>query len=136
MSHTGIQENLSVYLSAKTKRHSEVMCKPYAFLVYQGGMTSYAAFVSFSAFRRWLKERGLKIKGNRILGVFEKRPTASLEGLKGLHTRELCNGEYREAIITEENGIKIVNFHWTGVYDPNTRQSIEDFRKFEKIHCG
>lgn len=131
-------DGLSVHLSRKDRRTSSYMVKPYAYMVMQRG-AHYVAFVRWFGFRRWLKERNLKLQGNCIVGHFYIRHVNALLFYGALErddvrdTYVLDNGEYKAARITyDKNGIATVHV----LYVPYTgeRQDINEKLKEYETH--
>ena len=118
----------------KDRRTSGYMCKPYAFLIMHQAM-SFSAFVTHSGFKRWLKERNLKLRGNDIIGTYKEVGIPDISGIEGKETRVLCNAEYRKAVITQDSkGLVTIFFEWTGIYDPIKKQSLEEYFKYSAIY--
>lgn len=131
-------DGLSVHLSRKDRRTSSYMVKPYAYMVMQRG-AHYVAFVHWSSFRRWLKERNLKLQGNCIVGHFHIRHVNALlfhcalgerDGV--VDTRVLDNGEYKPARITyDEKGVATVHVLYVP-YTGEIQDIIEKLREYER----
>lgn len=129
-----IIKNLTVCVTGKTYRGSGKMCRPYTYLLTHNSC-SFKAYVTFSAFKRFLKERNLKLKGRYIIGEYKQTRQADISKIKGLKTRVLNNGEYTPATITtNKKGVVTVHIECSGIYDPAKRQTIDEYREFDKIY--
>lgn len=140
---------LWVSYTRKDRRGSQFMCRPYKYLITTHA-TSFKAFVSPIAFKRWLRERGLKLeyvgRGQaRIVGHYYERYTdlsASLNATskRGMRSMVMSNGRYVSCIIsTHDDGSKLVDIHHTGVADTDyspeaTAARLADYRHYEKIY--
>ncbi|RTL04974.1 hypothetical protein EKK58_09210 [Candidatus Dependentiae bacterium] len=130
-------KNLDVYLSDKASRHSGKMCRPYAFLI-QKQSCSYIAFTKFRTFRLWLKERNLKLDGNKIIGEYFEQGIHpdKLAAIEGYNTYVMQNGEYRRAkIVYDKNRVATVYYEWTGFSRGEKEYTLEEHFRLDKIYC-
>ena len=108
----------------------------YWYLVQKVTGGPHTAFVTRQGLERWLEERGLKCeiptavqpddygKGRNnwtpIQGIYGKRWIWSMDKFYALpavvRSKTLSNGDYVEAFITEEDGLRVVN-----TLNPNVR---------------
>lgn len=132
---------LSVTYTNKDKRSN--FCQPYKYLIQKNG-AAYSAFVNTSAFKRWLRERGLKLvkcgkQYAKIEGDFIRQyaSPADFERINGAtETMVLSNGAYVPCKI--KDGIEHV-YH-KGIYDKDDykgdkmQERIEEYRRLRKIY--
>lgn len=123
-----------VTMTTKDQRTPGKMCRPYKFLILKGG-SSFIAFEYGHSFRRWMRERGLKIgqrngRHGEIIGdyktVYKDLDASPIDG--GIKTMTLHNGDYVTCVI--KDGIEYVDHK--GYY--RQRQDIEDYRRLQKIY--
>lgn len=132
---------LTVFYTFKSKRGG--YCKPYKYLIQKNG-TAYLAFEHTHAFKRWLRERGLKlVKSGKqyafIKGEFTKQYTSpddfkKIEG--AIDTMVLNNGNYVPCKI--KDGIEYVyhkGYIDNDYFDHNKiEQRIHEYRRLSKIY--
>lgn len=133
-------DNLAVFIIPKERRTNHFMCRSYRFQVTRGGANIHA-FVSYSAFKRWLREHNLKLgkrgyysHGRKIIGSFVVRYVDDTRHIQGdCYTMALHNGEYQPCVMvyTQRHTIKYVKR-----VEPENRQTIEEYRHYDKIFCG
>ena len=128
--HRQTISDLRVTVLSEKERRERFMAVPYKYLVTIGS-TPFTAYESPEAFARFLDERGLRIgeaeawgRGFKIDGSYVENMTFD-ELPEGPNTRQLCNGNYTRVTITEEGGLKVMNFHNPNV--PN--RALYDYRE-------
>lgn len=94
----------------------------YWYLIHHQGM-SYTAFATLEGLSRWMEERGLTLSeelpergvhsAQKLIGEFSENCHMSYDAfysLQGQRTKQLSNGDYTLAIITDDAGHKTVNY--------------------------
>jgi hypothetical protein len=130
---------LYVTYTTKQYRKGGKMCAPYKYLITNNG-TSYLAFVKTSAFKRWLRERGLKLKkaGVRFASIEGNFKTAYVQELPndGLKTVVLHNGDYVPCVI--KNGTEYVYHKGYATAEDYSAENmavrLENYRAMKEIY--
>lgn len=136
-----------MYVTYTTKdyRRSGRMCRPYKYLISKGG-TPYIAFVHTHAFKRWLRERGLKLRkaGKRFAAIEGEYFTQYADLTERLsdwrketaqRTMRLSNGAYVPCLIErDEQGCVIELVHHTGIADTDFHPLAVQARLAEHQH--
>lgn len=138
--HDSKYENLSVMIIMNPLKRGRNGGLPYKYLITERA-TSYTAFYTKTAFKRWIRERGLrlgkrmgwrglyKIEGGFISRSWLNEEYFSMMAIRFPKTRVMSNGDYTQGVITSEHGIFVVNY-----LNPNCKREVYDYKESQAIY--